>query len=134
MHHADDHTFVFIGGLNRSGTTLLTRALGQHPLVSSHDLFEEDRALLAHLHVVTFEDLITEPGRCVADIHRFLELEPHAPALDLRPGSNSHYFEQWHALRARPVGRLRIAAAERHHENVVRRHGYSLTDLAQVPD
>lgn len=256
MHGADDHTFLFIGGLNRSGTTLLTRAIAQHPRVSAfhetpapndegmhlqtvypaakehggagrfafahdahlteasplttaenartmlddwspwwdmsrpvlveksppnlirmrflqalfprsrfvaivrhpvavtlatrrwsktsidslirhwvraHDLFEEDRAHVVHLHVVTYENLIVDPQRCVADIHRFLELEPHPPSLDLRTDCNRAYFEQWRRLRARPVGRLRIGAVERRHETAVRRHGYSLTDLALVP-
>ncbi|MGI9079846.1 MAG: sulfotransferase family protein [Acidimicrobiales bacterium] len=30
----EDHTLAFIGGLHRSGTTLLARLLGRHPLVS----------------------------------------------------------------------------------------------------
>ena len=31
---SDDHTLLFVGGLHHSGTTLLTRALRQHPAIS----------------------------------------------------------------------------------------------------
>lgn len=37
MALTDEHRLVFIGGLHRSGTTLLARCLGEHPLVSGFE-------------------------------------------------------------------------------------------------
>jgi hypothetical protein len=34
QHPGGDHTLVFVGGLHRSGTTLVSRLLGRHPQVS----------------------------------------------------------------------------------------------------
>jgi hypothetical protein len=100
----------------------------------AHDLFTEDRSHLSHVHLVSYEQLITDPQRCLDGVYRFLGLDPHPTTTTFRPDSNNRYFERWRQQRARPLGRVRISRVERRHETAVTRYGYSLLDFAAFPD
>jgi hypothetical protein len=99
----------------------------------AHDLFVADRDHLAHAHVLQYEQLVRDPQPCLDGVYRFLGLEPHTTARPFRSDGNDAYFDRWDGLRRRPLGRLRLARAERRHEALVRQHGYSLVDLSVVP-
>jgi hypothetical protein len=99
----------------------------------AHEVFEEDRAHLAHVHVVSYEQLVTDPQRCLDGIYAFLDLDPQPTSLEIRANGNDRYFDRWRARRARLFGNARLGRVERRHESAIRGHGYSLVDLSVIP-
>jgi hypothetical protein len=94
--------------------------------LACHELFETDRAELARVHVLRYEDLVGEPGATLDAVFRFLELEPVTPGEAIAGGSNEEYYERWRALKRDPRMHAYLTYTELRYERRVRRFGYSL--------
>jgi hypothetical protein len=99
----------------------------------AHDLFVEDRAHLAHAHMVSYESLIADPQSSLDGVYQFLELDPHPTKRRFRSDGNRGYFDRWAELRNGPLSGIRVGRVERKHEALVQQYGYSLLDLSTVP-
>ncbi|MGO9085967.1 MAG: sulfotransferase family protein [Candidatus Sulfotelmatobacter sp.] len=104
--------------------------------VHCHNLFELDRPLLHHVHVLKYEDLIQATETEVHKIYKFLNLSPH-PSQPLNPRGNEPYFQQWAQFSSDTTGRALVSEIVSKYENKVRRYGYSVADcgsaIAPVP-
>jgi hypothetical protein len=94
--------------------------------VRCHDVFEADRPRLEHVHVLRYEDLVSDPDAVLGRVFAFLELDPVASGLELRRGINDRYLAEWRARRRTPARGVYMELVERIWERPVRRHGYSL--------
>lgn len=121
-------------------------ALLEHWL-RAHELFAADVSHVRRLHVLRYEDLVTDPDGELGRVFAFLDLDDpnrgREPAegvnLDnfaadqtLRSNVNDKYFEEWRARRRSLTGRLYYEALERRYERRVRAFGYSLRDPESV--
>lgn len=100
--------------------------------VAAHEAFLQDQAHLDRGHVLRYEDLVAEPEAELADLHRFLDLEPLPPRREIDPSVNERYLDRWRDERDRLLRGRYIRWIERRHEEDVRRFGYSLEDLDRV--
>lgn len=91
--------------------------------VVAHRTFEEDRARLERVLVVSYEHLVTRPQECLDAVYAFLGLGPHPTTLQVRPADNEAYFARWRELSA-----LRRALLDRRFGRDVSRFGYRLRD------
>jgi hypothetical protein len=98
-------------------------ALLRHWVVA-HRIFEEDRAHVRRVRIVSYEHLVTRTQECLDTVYAFLGLSSHATALEARADGNEQYFARWRALSA-----LRRRLLIRRFGRDVARFGYSLTDL-----
>ena len=57
-----DHRFVFVGGLHRSGTTLLARCLAEHPEVSGFSGTRAPEELFAIIPPMVARELVATSG------------------------------------------------------------------------
>jgi Sulfotransferase family len=97
---------------------------------TAHRLFEEDARFLRHLLVVKYEHLVADPGRTLAEIATFLELDGDIPADRIDTRRSATYERQWAARSdAGPWRRERFRALCRRHEPAANHFGYSLLDL-----
>ncbi len=63
--------------------------------IRAHELLEEDKGSLKRLYRTSYERLVIDCDRVLAEIAEFLELEPWRIGLDLRRGINDAYFGEW---------------------------------------
>ena len=102
-------------------------SLVEHSLVACEHFFD-DRPHLAHSRVIRYEELVQTPGETLAEIFRWLELEPLEPGdEEIRPQVNAAYFAKWRADRQRLWHRLSWRWPERL-EARANRLGYSLLE------
>jgi Sulfotransferase family len=99
--------------------------------VVAHERFAEDAAHIARLHVLRYEDLVADPNRELARIHRFLGVAPVGVDAEVRDDTNRRYFARFRHSRWQPPA-LKIRRHVRAFEERIRALGYdySLRDQA----
>lgn len=97
----------------------------------AHDVFTADAARLSRLHVVKYEDLVSDAQRALTAIAEFLGLSGAIPIDCIDPHRSVAYEEQWERLAqsSRPWDRRTHRALCRDYELRARHYGYSLLDL-----
>jgi hypothetical protein len=91
-----------------------------------HALFEADREHLERVHVVKYEQLVSDPATVLQGIFEFLDLEPIPPSEQVDTGANEKYFRRWRELKRDPRMRVYLDLVSLRYERRVRRYGYSL--------
>ena len=91
-----------------------------------HALFEADREHLRRVHVLQYEQLVSNPVAELRTIFEFLELEPIAPSEPVDTGANEKYFRRWQELKRDPRMRAYLDLVSLRYERRMRRYGYSL--------
>ena len=126
VDRAADHTFVFISGLHRSGTTQLHSTLGTHPDVSGMVGTGAPHDEGQHLR---WEDLCADTGARLAGIAEFVGIDQRFEPPDLDPRVDEKYVAQWAdmTVRSRDDAALRSVLAE--NVDLAARFGYDITDL-----
>jgi hypothetical protein len=91
-----------------------------------HELLLEDAAHLTHLHVMRYEEFVANPDARLADVFRFVGVEPRPSGLEVRRDINDSYFRRWAIARRAPGTSTDTAEAVETLEERVGRFGYSL--------
>jgi hypothetical protein len=86
----------------------------------------EDAPHVAHLRMLRYEDLVTRPDEELAEVQRFIGLDPRPSGVEVREGLNDSYFAGWEQRRSNPLRRIWLDRAARSLEARVNRFGYSL--------
>jgi hypothetical protein len=92
----------------------------------AHALFEADRGHLGRVHVLQYEQLVSDPETVLREIFEFLELDPIPPSEAVERGANEKYFRRWRELKRDPRMRAYLDLVSLWYERRVRRYGYSL--------
>jgi hypothetical protein len=94
--------------------------------LAAHETFAADRAQLAHVHVVRYDDLVAEPRATLDALLAFCDLTLHPLAVDVSAGGDDRYFAEWRT--ARGTTRIRRSLLARRSDRRVRAlgFGYSL--------
>ena len=91
-----------------------------------HELLIEDAAHIDHLLVMRYEEFVASPDERLADVYRFIGIEPRPSGLEVKREINDGYFRRWSLARRGPGTSADIASAIRTMEERVNRFGYSL--------
>jgi hypothetical protein len=91
-----------------------------------HELLVEDAARVAHLHVMRYEEFVANPDERLADVFRFVGVEPRPSGLEVRRDINDGYFRRWAIASRSPGTSADTAQAVEMLEDRVARFGYSL--------
>jgi hypothetical protein len=91
-----------------------------------HALFEADRGYLERVHVIQYEQLVSEPAATLRTVFEFLELEPIPPNEVVDTTANEKYFRRWQELKRDLRMRAYLDLVSLWYERRVRHYGYSL--------
>jgi hypothetical protein len=95
----------------------------------AHETFERDRAHIARLVCVRYEDLVNDTPGTLGTIEDAIGVDRFVPPLDVKRDTNARYLRRWRHARLLPVHpRVPLAAAR--FDGRLRRlgYGYSLHD------
>lgn len=97
----------------------------------AHDVFAADAPYVRRLHVLKYEDLVTQPTKMIADISEFIGLDEPAPTSTLQSHRSNRYEQQWNAWASSrsPCRWLRYRQLCQRFEDRAQRYGYSMRDL-----
>jgi hypothetical protein len=101
---------------------------------AAHEALAEDAQHVQRLHVLKYEDLVTNPTDTLSAVAAFLGLDGNIPADTLQGGRSSSYQATWQdwADSRLPWRRQRVSRLRREYGHRVSRFGYSLDDLDRV--
>ncbi|HET7475015.1 MAG TPA: sulfotransferase [Dermatophilaceae bacterium] len=129
---------VVVALSNKKWRKLLSRDLTRYTTLSSmvdhwvraHQTLREDAPLLQRLHVLCYEDLVSDPEQELAKIQQFLGLDQPIPAGHLRGDRSTIYERRWQAL-ASPLrpGSVQRRLIERRFGPQIADFGYDVADL-----
>jgi hypothetical protein len=108
-------------------------SLVEHWLVC-HERLEADAPHLEHLIVLRYEDFVAAPDARLADVFRFVGVEPKPSGLTVKTTINDAYFTRWAANRWNPLKRYDTDRAVERFEERVNRFGYSLREPARLSE
>ena len=91
-----------------------------------HELLLEDAPRIENLLVMRYEEFVANPDERLADVYRFIGIEPRPSGLEVRREINDAYFRRWALARRGPGTSVDIASAIETLEARVNRFGYSL--------
>ena len=91
-----------------------------------HDLLIADAPMVERLLVLRYEELVANPDERLADVFRFIGVDPQPSGLEVRRGINDAYFRRWTLASHAPGTSADIADAAEQLEERVSRWGYSL--------
>lgn len=94
-----------------------------------HEIMRQDFPHLRRAKVIHYEHLVTRPAEALAEIFRFVGLDPVEVSREVKPDVNESYFTQWEAWRREFFNGRSIRRAERTLDSRLRSFGYSLVDL-----
>jgi hypothetical protein len=78
------------------------------------------------VHVLQYEQLVSDPAAELRAIFEFLELDPIAPSEPVETGANEKYFRRWQDLKRDARMRAYLDLVSLWYERRMRRYGYSL--------
>ena len=135
-----------------AGATQKWSATRPHELLRhwahAHRTLAGDLPSLAHVAIVRYEQLVSDPDAAVARALAVVGLDDHAPGRSVESGVNADnfatdritrgdvnqgYFDGWQARKRSLPRRMYLDLAERRYEGDARAWGYSIRRLEQVP-
>ncbi len=91
-----------------------------------HEVLLADAPQIEHLLVMRYEEFVANPDERLADVYRFIGVDPLPSGLEVRREINDAYFRRWALARRNPRTADDIAHAVETMEQRVARFGYSL--------
>lgn len=100
--------------------------------VICHSIFENDKAKLANVLVIKYEDFTQQPEACLAQISQFMGIDTIPLVTSIDNTSNRRYFEQWNRLKSNYLGWLDTQMSALLFESRINRFGYSFREVEAV--
>ncbi len=107
------------------------RTLIQHTLIC-YERFLNDMPYLKNKYVLRYEDLISNPKKCLDNVFRYLKLDSVNINEVIYPNLNEKYFNKWIRGRQNIFKKRFFNKTIDMYEKRVRRFGYSLIDLYSI--
>jgi hypothetical protein len=104
--------------------------------VRAHETFLADAAKLRNVHVVRYEELVSDPAATLAGVADFLDLREPIAADSLDSSRSDRYHQAWADLTGSrsPLTRRRVAQLRARYADRIARFGYDFDDLSALAD
>jgi hypothetical protein len=110
----------------------LPDSLIRHWLVC-HETLMADAPRIEHLLVLRYEDLVADLDGRLAEVYRFLGVDPVPAGIAVRAGIDDRYFARWGRRARNPLWRPYLRRLERRYEERLNAFGYSLGEGRTLP-
>lgn len=102
----------------------------------AHETFLEDAAHLRRVHLVRYEELVSDPGAVMAGVAEFLDLRPEFATRTIDSRRSDAYLTAWQRTvsSTSPVDRARVHRLRSRYADRMRKFGYDFDDLGRTGD